>query len=81
MADAVETWREFCELLKDAGAVLLRDDLRATDVDHARAAVGRLPRGAGRRAGLNDQPRGGGRAGCGRPRCLPAFRSRSVLSQ
>jgi hypothetical protein len=30
----VETWREFCELLQDAGAVLLRDDLRATDFDH-----------------------------------------------
>jgi hypothetical protein len=33
MADAVETWHEFCELLKDAGAVLLRDDLRPTEFD------------------------------------------------
>ena len=33
MADAVETWHEFCELLKDAGSVLVRDDLQATDFD------------------------------------------------
>jgi len=40
MADAVETWREFCELLKDAGAVL-RDDLPATDFDRGEGL--RLP--------------------------------------
>ena len=33
MADAVETWHEFCDLLKDAGSVLLRDDLRPTEFD------------------------------------------------
>jgi len=33
MADAVETWHEFCDLLKDAGAVLLRDELHPSDFD------------------------------------------------
>jgi hypothetical protein len=33
MTDAVETWHEFCDLLKDAGSVLLRDDLRPTEFD------------------------------------------------
>lgn len=32
-AEAVETWAEFCDLLKEAGAVLLRDDLRPNAFD------------------------------------------------
>ena len=33
--DSAEAWREFCDLLKKAGDVLLRDDLARSTFDRA----------------------------------------------